>query len=69
MWRVKSCMGGDAYVIRASVHIYDILSIYRTCNSNCCRYYLIRGTSCYNKKIRQQKTQLCLTVRDVFLFF
>lgn len=58
MWRVKSLTGGDAYVIRASVHIDDILSIYRTCNSNCCRYCLIRGTRCYNKKIRQQKKHI-----------
>ena len=58
MWRVKSLTGGDAYVIRASIHIYDILSIYRTCNSNCCRYCLICDTSCYNKKIRQQKKHI-----------
>ena len=37
------------------IHAIFIHTVYRTCNSYCCRYWLICGISCYNEKIRQRK--------------
>lgn len=58
MWCVKFLTGGDAYVIRASIHIYDILSIIELAIVTVVCYCIICDTSCYNKKIRQQKKHI-----------
>lgn len=68
VWSVAFLMkGGDAYVIRTSLFSFYIHIIYRTCNSNCCRCFLICGTGCYSKKIRQQKKHISAWSLEMYL--